>query len=89
MSVLTRFLSGFDITCEVQGCSNDVFAACHSNQYNGNGLLLCFQHFETDACKKASTPETEDGNQQPNNAFTTLLKQKKMISISDDEKEAM
>ena len=37
--------------------------------------------------QKASTPKTEDGDQQPNNATTTLLKQKKMIRLSDDEKE--
>ena len=51
------------MTCEVQGCSDDVLAACHCKQCNGNGLLLYFEHFETEACKKASTRETEDGDQ--------------------------
>ena len=39
------------MTCEATGCHEDVFAACHCTNCNGNSPLLCFKHFyDEDAC---------------------------------------
>ncbi len=68
------------MTCEVSDCNSAVFAACACAKCNGNGPLLCFDHFEGNSCnlvgvEAAAADQEQEVVQQSVENDTTQRKQ--------------
>ena len=74
------------MTCEVRDCSEPTFAACHCQRCNGSGPLLCFEHFENNACVQVQRIEdaatTARGSQQLEGSRNIEEMQKQQMRIS-------
>lgn len=84
------------MTCEVDECSAEIFAACTCNACKGNGPLLCFEHFEEDsACKRVNREadgahaSTASKSQHQDEASRKKKCGKEHKDVTIEEKEAM